>query len=172
MVELVEDPDPTVSTAETLKNLFIQKYPTKMVEPTTTNFDSEISDLAQDEDEALLAYYRRTLSLLSRIGCRDRPKKVTLMVMELTSLESAMLDTVLRAFVKGLRDGDIRRDALRGLVSQDRSLHAIYSLAEEFKATTTTMATIPDSAPGSPASSSAASLPLTEDTTLAVATSR
>ena len=131
VVELIEDPEPTGSTVETLKSLFVQQYPTRVVEVPVTNFDTEISELGQQEGEALLAYYRRTLSLLSRIGCRDRPKKITPTATELTSLESAMLDTVLRAFVRGLRDGDLRRDALRGLVSQDRSLLAVYSMTEE-----------------------------------------
>ena len=42
-----------------------------------------------------------------------------------------MLDTIMRAFTRGINDPDIRRDSLRGLVSANRSLHGVYEAAEE-----------------------------------------
>ena len=131
VVKLIEDSEPTESTVKTLKSLFIQQYSTRVVEVPVINFNTEISELGQQERETLLVYYCWTLSLLSWIGCWDRLKKIILTVTELISLESAMLDTVLWAFVWDLQNEDLCWDALRGLVSQNQSLLAVYSMTEE-----------------------------------------
>ncbi len=49
----------------------------------------------------------------------------------LTTLESAMLDTILRALIRGLSDSTIRAEATRGMAPVTRSLKSIYNLAEE-----------------------------------------
>ena len=69
------------------------------------HFDSEISDLRQLEDDALIAYYKQTASLLSRVGGRDRPRLMTAAKPPgLSPLEAAMLDTVMKAFTRGILD--------------------------------------------------------------------
>ncbi|SLM35380.1 hypothetical protein LPUS_04637 [Lasallia pustulata] len=131
IIELLEHPAPNAETVAQFKGLFNQRYPSKVPEPSVVHFDSEISDLKQKDDEALVTYYQRTTSLLSRVGGRDRPREITPSTPALSPLEAAMLDTVMRAFTRGIRDSDIRRDALRGLVSSDRSLYGVYSISEE-----------------------------------------
>ncbi|SLM37519.1 hypothetical protein LPUS_07377 [Lasallia pustulata] len=131
IIELLEHPAPNAETVAQFKGLFNQRYPSKVPEPSVVHFDSEISDLKQKDDEALVTYYQRTTSLLSRVGGRDRPREITPSTPALSPLEAAMLDTVMRAFTRGIRDLDIRRDALRGLVSSDRSLYRVYSISEE-----------------------------------------
>ncbi|SLM39631.1 Zinc finger, CCHC-type [Lasallia pustulata] len=131
IVELLEHPAPNADTVAQFKGLFNQQYPLKVPEPSVVHFDSEISDLRQKDDEALVTYYQRTTSLLSRVGGRDRPREITPSTPALSPLEAAMLDTVMRAFTRGIRDSDIRRDALRGLVLWDRSLCGVYSISEE-----------------------------------------
>ncbi|KAA6409290.1 MAG: hypothetical protein FRX48_06843 [Lasallia pustulata] len=42
-----------------------------------------------------------------------------------------MLDTVMRAFTRGIQDADIKRDTLRGLVTAGQSLLGLYTIAEE-----------------------------------------
>jgi hypothetical protein len=42
-----------------------------------------------------------------------------------------MLDTVLRAFIRGITDEEVRHSALRLMVSPDRSLLGVYNAAEE-----------------------------------------
>ena len=42
-----------------------------------------------------------------------------------------MLDTVIRAFTRGILDPDAWQEALRGLVSADRSLVGVYTMGEE-----------------------------------------
>lgn len=50
-------------------------------------------------------------------------------------LEAAMLDTILYAFVKGLNDAAVRREATRAMISSDRSLRSVYNTAEEARRT-------------------------------------
>lgn len=46
-----------------------------------------------------------------------------------------MLESIMKAFLRGLADPDVRREATRGLASPDRSLLGIYNLAEEARRT-------------------------------------
>ena len=57
VVKLIEDPEPTESTVKMLKSLFVQQYPIRVVEVPVINFDTEISELGQQDEEALLIYY-------------------------------------------------------------------------------------------------------------------
>ena len=133
ITDLLEMPVPTNDNVAQFKALFTQQYPVKVLEATTVHFDSEISDLRQQEGEALIAYYKRTAGLLSRVGGKDRPRPTSSVPnpQALSLIETAMLDTVMRAFTRGIHDPDVRRDALRGLVPADRSLFEVYTVAEE-----------------------------------------
>ena len=71
-------PGPTEDTLGPFKALFSHKYPVKTLDMPAVHFDSEISDLRQLEDESLIACYRRTVSLLSRVGGRGRPRSMML----------------------------------------------------------------------------------------------
>ena len=46
-----------------------------------------------------------------------------------------MLDNVLRAFIKGIAEPVIRKEAARGMASADQSLRNIHTLAEETRRT-------------------------------------
>lgn len=50
-------------------------------------------------------------------------------------LKSAMLDTVLRVFIRGIADPEIQKEATRGMASAVRSLRTIYQLAEKARRT-------------------------------------
>ncbi len=96
--------------------------------------DIELSELAQKPDEALAAYYKRACNLMIRVGARDRPTSLDT-TLTLTSLESAFLDTVLRAFTRGILDIEVRHEATRAMASPERSLRAVYNSAEEARRT-------------------------------------
>jgi hypothetical protein len=51
------------------------------------------------------------------------------------SEESTMLNTILRAFIKGISDHAVQREATRGMTASDRSLKSIYNLVEEARRT-------------------------------------
>ena len=63
-----------------------------------------------------------------RVGARDRPA-AGLAVLSL--LESATLDVIMKAFVKGLFDDEVRKDTIRGLTTTGRSLRGLCTLAED-----------------------------------------
>ena len=71
--ELLEDSASTLTTVVAFKSMFTQKYPAHILETPVISFDSETADLRQFNDEPLLAYYKRTASLLSRVGEWDQP---------------------------------------------------------------------------------------------------
>ena len=133
-IRLLAEPNPTAATVESFKTLFCERFPTKTVEVTPLSFDVELAELHQRTDESLSAYYKRVTGLMSRIGAKDRPPS-TPSATPFTALESAMLDTILRAFIRGLNDQSIRQEATRGMASADRSLRNVYSLAEEARRT-------------------------------------
>ena len=64
-MELLEAPALTSNTVNQFKALFSQRYPAKILEIVPVHFDSEILDLRQQEEEALIAYYKQTTGLLS-----------------------------------------------------------------------------------------------------------
>lgn len=55
--------------------------------------------------------------------------------MSLSLIESTMLDGVIKAFIRGIEDREIQKEASRGLSAQDRSLRGIYTLADEARRT-------------------------------------
>lgn len=64
---------------------------------------------------------------MERVGAKDRDESST----QLTSLEAAFLDTVMRSFVKGVHEMDIERAAAWVLTSVTRSFSGLYLIVEE-----------------------------------------
>ena len=132
-VRMLSDPNPTADTVERFKSLFCDRFPSKIVELTPVSFDVELAELNQRSDEPLLTYYKRVTNIMQRVGAKDRSASPS--SAPLTILESAMLDTILRAFIRGLNNQDISREATRGMASAERSLRNIYTLADEARRT-------------------------------------
>lgn len=132
-IRLLAIEDPTAQDLENFKSLLCERFPTRSVEVSPIPFDAELAELHQRPDEALSSFYKRVTSLMQRVGAKDRPAPNSSTT--LTLLESAMLDTILRAFLKGIRDHAVRREATRGMAAADRSLKSVYNLAEEARRT-------------------------------------
>lgn len=66
---------------------------------------------------------------MQRVRVKNRP--VTVSSTAFTLLKSFMLNIILRVFIRGLNDHEIRKKATRNIISSNRSLHMIYSLAEK-----------------------------------------
>lgn len=71
----------------------MERFPSKAVEVVPVSFDTELADLRRQPEEALSSYYKRTTSLMQRVGARDRSQGE-----QPSLLESAMLT---RSFVLG-----------------------------------------------------------------------
>ncbi len=98
--------------------------------------DVELAELKQKSDETLASYYKKITSLMQRVDARDRPSPISHAEgSALSSLKSAMLDTILRAFIRDLIDPEIRREATRDMTSPNRSLKTIYQLTEKARRT-------------------------------------
>lgn len=61
-----------------------------------------------EADEALAAYYQRAMSLLRRTHARDRPRDDSASV--LSGVENTVMNCIVNAFVKGLRNPDLRKE--------------------------------------------------------------
>lgn len=126
--------NPTPTTVDNFRTLFCESFPSKEIEVSPIPFEVELAELHQRPEEPLSAYYKRVCGLMKGVGAKDRPAS-TPASPGLNPMESAFLDTVLRAFIRGLNDQEIRKEATRGMAQADRSLLGIYSLAEEARRT-------------------------------------
>ena len=129
-VEILNEESPTQQTVERLRSLLRDRFPSKAVDVAPIPFSVELADLQQRSEESLATFYKRVTTLMQRVGLKDRSSKGTF-----TPVEAEMLDNVLRAFIKGIKDPVIRKEAARGMASADRSLKNIYTLAEETRRT-------------------------------------
>lgn len=68
-----------------------------------------------------------------RAGVKDRsrPGSLDTAALLLTTLKSTILDTIIKAFIRGIMDEDIKILILKGLVSAERSLLTVFIVAEE-----------------------------------------
>jgi hypothetical protein len=132
-IHLLAIEEPTIQDLANFKSLLCERFPTKAVEISPIPFDVELSELRQRSDEALVSFYKRVTSLMQRVGAKDRPALTSSTT--LTLLESAMLNTILRAFIKGISDHTVQKEATRGMTATDRSLKSVYNLAEEARRT-------------------------------------
>ena len=103
----INKPDPTLEDVEALKTLLQDRFPQRLTETTSFNLNTELESLKQQKDKSLLVYYKRARSMMEQIGSKDRTELGT----PLTLLEVAFLDTVMRSFVKGISDLDMKRAA-------------------------------------------------------------
>lgn len=125
-MKLLIDPDSTVQTVLTFKDLFQQWFPSKFAALPTKSLNQQLSKLHQRADETINAYYKRTCALMLRVGARDRLRDE-----KLSLLEVSTLDSILKAFMKGLANDNIRRDTIRGLGTVGKSLQGICNVALE-----------------------------------------
>ena len=130
----------TKDDVTTFQLLFKLQYPGRVIESTNLNVDAEISKLGQQAGENLGTYYKRANSLLMKAGSRDRERQF--MTIEealkgkfapLSPSENTVLDSIIRAFIRGISDTTVRADTLRGLVATQRSQRGAYTIAEESK---------------------------------------
>jgi hypothetical protein len=94
------------------------------------SIDVKLTELRQKSDETLVSYYKRVTELMQRVDARDRSNSHADEFI-LSSLKSVMLNTILRAFIRELFDSEIRREAIRDMISSNRFLKTIYQLTKE-----------------------------------------
>lgn len=116
----------TSESLDRFLSLFKERFPTKSIETIPTTFSEELEGLHQNAEESLTSYYQRTIQITYRFGARDRlPGGPPLSI-----LESSILDLIYSAFLKGLQDLELRREAIRGTVT-GISLHSAFVSMEQ-----------------------------------------
>jgi hypothetical protein len=73
------------------------------------SIDVKLTELRQKQDETLTAYYKKIIDLMQRIKIKNRSifQDIT---SSLFSFESAMLNIILRTFIRELFEFEIRRE--------------------------------------------------------------
>ena len=121
-VRLLAEVAPDQNIVAHFRALSCERMPSTAVEITRISLDVELAELKQRDSEPLSAYYKRVTNLMQRVGVKDRSDNAAPLIM----LESAMLDTVLRAFVRGIKDQELRTEATRGMAPTVRSPKLIF----------------------------------------------
>ncbi|OBR02927.1 hypothetical protein CH63R_09248 [Colletotrichum higginsianum IMI 349063] len=101
-----------------------ERFPSKIIDQDAAGGD--INSLSQEKDEALLAYYNRALSTLHRVGCKDAGVGITLSMPEKT-----VLTGLVRQFVRGLADSNLRRQALSMSAMTASSLKSAFTIIRD-----------------------------------------
>ena len=129
---LLTQSNSTLDTVFKFKTLFTEKYSLQFTEIASISFNNEIADLKQKDKEVLLMYYKQMSDLLIRIETKNRLRHHSEIV-SLSSLKSAMLDTVLKFFIRSIQNTDIKKETLWELVTSEQSLQSIYTLTEKVR---------------------------------------
>ncbi len=116
------------------RSLFCDRFFFRVVEIVFISIDVKLTELRQKSDETLISYYKRVTELMQRVDARDRSNPHADEFI-LSFLKSVMLNTILRAFIRELFDSEIRREAIRDMISSNRSLKTIYQLTKETRRT-------------------------------------
>lgn len=131
--EILAKRNPTQADVDTFCGLFQARFPARTYETSPENYNQELEDFHQAEDESLLKYYSRMKTLVHKMGAKERSPLPG--ATPLSHIDLMVLDTIFRAFLRGLNDADIRRETTKGMGSPDKSLRSLYLLAEEAKTT-------------------------------------
>lgn len=97
----------TATTIKSFKTLFYKRFSIKIVKIISLLFDVKLAELYQRVNESLSIYYKRIIDLISRIEAKDRSLLISSAI-SFTILKSAMLDIILRAFIRELNNSSIR----------------------------------------------------------------
>ncbi len=92
---------------------------------TSLSFDTELSEIRQKSNEIIIVYYKRFLTFMLRVDAKDRSA-----IEALSLLKSAILDVIMKTFVRELHDDDVRKKTIRELIAADRSLRRLCTMTE------------------------------------------
>lgn len=130
IIRMLVDPDSTQAIVDNFKALFYERFLSKIIKIISISFDIELSDLYQKPDELLSIYYDKMISLMRRIDVKDRFTFIFSFT-SFTLLKSAILDIILRSFIRGLNDSKIRKKVTREMAPLNRFLRNIYNLTKK-----------------------------------------
>ena len=89
------------------------------------DLDFELSKLRQQLDQFVIFYYKKTPTLWKKTGGKDRTANAFLF-----TNESFILNLMMKIFIRGLNDDQVRKDIIKKLVSINCFLKRFYIIAE------------------------------------------
>ena len=119
----------TQFTIVSFKSLLCERFSNKIVEIIFVSFDVKLVELRQRDDESLADYYKRVIDLMQRIDAKN--KFAFVVAFTFTLFEFAMLNIILRAFIRDLLNSKIKKKITKDMISSNRSLRTIYQLTKE-----------------------------------------
>ena len=126
--------DPTDEDVRRFKECLINKFPSQAVDTVAQSFDTEVHNLAQANGEPLHIYYNRAHALLRQFGGRDRPSTSNTN-QTLSTIEEALLGTIMSAFARGLADVGSRKKVIEAITMPAQNLHGLYQYADQYRRT-------------------------------------
>lgn len=118
-------PHPTAEDVGTIKRMMNKRFPARAVELSTQAFQNDLDSLKQKSEESLIEYYNRVKGMMERVGAKDSNASNTLSFSERT-----LLNGILKAFVYGISNSEVRKEAARELASSEASLRSLHLAAE------------------------------------------
>ncbi|KAI0997985.1 hypothetical protein K3495_g10206 [Podosphaera aphanis] len=100
------------------KYQLIERFPARLVNHVEGKLQNDIQEFIQKEVEPLMAYYQRALHMFRRSHGRDAPRKAAV-GRPLLPIEQSVLNSIILAFLNGLRDEDVRLSN----IPEDQSQH-------------------------------------------------
>lgn len=122
---LLTQEDSIVESVVTFRNLFQKQFSTKTIKTFSTSFDIELEEMKQKSKKLIEAYHKRFLTLMLRYGVKNRSIASNLFL-----LKSVILDVIMKTFVRGLLDDEVRKKTIRGLFTTKKSLRGFCSLTK------------------------------------------
>ena len=119
------------SIINNFKYLLCERFFNKIIKVQLTFFDVKLNELRQKSNESLIAYYKRIINLMYRVEIKNRSIFTSIDINIFSLLKFAILNTILRVFIKKLLNSKIRKKATRNIINLNKSLRSIYQLIEK-----------------------------------------
>ena len=130
-----QEDEPKETDVEEFKQALMKRLPKKLKKD-VENVQEDIQNLKQGQDETLIIYHERAQDLLQRSNGRDDADNTGA---DLSDIEKTMLSIIVRAFIRG-----IRNDNLRSMIMMKSSIFngSLQGAFEKTKKAVTTIAQI------------------------------
>ena len=113
------------------KTLLCEKFLNKIVETQFVSFEFELTELRQKFEKSLTNYYKKIINMMTRIEVKNRSMLIFTLVDIFFLLKAAMLNIILRAFIRNLLNFEIKKKVTKNIINFDRSLRFIYRMIEK-----------------------------------------
>ncbi len=116
----------TAQNLTSFKFLLCERFSSKAIEISFISFNVKLFKLRQRFDKALVIFYKRVTSLMQHVKAKDKSTFSSFTIF--TLLKSAMLNTILRAFIKRISNHIVQRKVTRNMIVRNWAKLKILSI--------------------------------------------